>query len=325
MKRLLLIFLLYPFLLPAQTTSVTLDSCLARAIETWPGSKGTALASENGWVKQRNASNAWFPQISAGGQATWQSDVTEVTLPLPGLTLPEIPHDQYKLFLDVNQVLYDGGISASRVKMERVTEAGDSVQVVVDQRKIREAVIELYSNILYYRQLKSLAEATVERLKTRRDVLKSSAENGVLSGTDMLLFEADVLKAKQSLNDAVLAEGSLLATLSIYTGMDLSSSTFFEKPDPVAVFSEEIHRPEFSLFSLQGEGLEISKQVAGASLRPRLSAFAQGGYGRPALNMFSTEFDTYFMAGLRLNWSLYDWGRRGAKSSCWKSDGRTCN
>ena len=37
---------------------------------------------------------------------------------------------------------------------------------------------------------------------------------------------------------------------------------------------------------------------------PKLGFFVQGGYGRPALNVLRNQFDTYYLGGLRLNWSL---------------------
>jgi len=38
--------------------------------------------------------------------------------------------------------------------------------------------------------------------------------------------------------------------------------------------------------------------------RPKFSAFVQGGYGRPGLNMLLNEFDFFYMTGLRANWQL---------------------
>lgn len=37
---------------------------------------------------------------------------------------------------------------------------------------------------------------------------------------------------------------------------------------------------------------------------PKLSAFAQGGYGRPGLNMLDNTFSPYYMAGIRLGWNV---------------------
>ena len=37
---------------------------------------------------------------------------------------------------------------------------------------------------------------------------------------------------------------------------------------------------------------------------PRLSAFVQGAYGRPTLNIIKNEFGPWWIAGIHLNWSL---------------------
>ena len=37
---------------------------------------------------------------------------------------------------------------------------------------------------------------------------------------------------------------------------------------------------------------------------PRFSLFLQSGYGRPALNMLSPDFDFYYIGGVRLQWNL---------------------
>ena len=42
--------------------------------------------------------------------------------------------------------------------------------------------------------------------------------------------------------------------------------------------------------------------------RPKFFAFSQAGYGKPGLNMLNEEFDTYYLIGLGLRWSFFDWG-----------------
>jgi len=55
---------------------------------------------------------------------------------------------------------------------------------------------------------------------------------------------------------------------------------------------------------------------------PRLSAFAQGGYGRPSLNMFDPDFQFFYMAGLRLNWSLWNWNNGGNEKKMYSIAGQ---
>jgi outer membrane protein TolC len=273
------------------------------------GSGNANNSLEMGYLKERNAKNSLYPQMTVNGQASWQSDVTQVTLPIPNLTLPEIPHDQYKIYLDVNQTLYDGGISGSRSRIEALTASSDSVQVMVDARKIKETVIDLYYNVIYFRKAQEVAEAQLLRLNKRLESMKSSTINGVLSGNDYLLFNAEVKKAEQGLEDLKMNELSVLQSLSILIGQDLLPETTFELPVQSTTLSTEVMRPEFTLFGMQKDLFTLSQNLSGRTLRPRLSAFAQGGYGRPALNMFSTTFDSYLMAGVRFNWNFYDWGQ----------------
>ena len=45
----------------------------------------------------------------------------------------------------------------------------------------------------------------------------------------------------------------------------------------------------------------MQNRLITASNRPKVSAFLQGGFGRPAFNILSNDFDPYYIGGLRLN------------------------
>src|SRR5690606_9944213 len=68
-------------------------------------------------------------------------------------------------------------------------------------------------------------------------------------------------------------------------------------------------RPEYDRFERSHEVLEQQKLTIIAQERPRLSAFGRAGYGRPGLNPLGREFDSYWLAGLQVEWSPWNWGR----------------
>src|SRR5690606_3780592 len=68
-------------------------------------------------------------------------------------------------------------------------------------------------------------------------------------------------------------------------------------------------RRELLLFEQQKEQVEHSTELLSKSKLPNISAFGQGGYGNPGLNMLNNEFDTFYMVGLRLNWNVLDWNK----------------
>ena len=42
---------------------------------------------------------------------------------------------------------------------------------------------------------------------------------------------------------------------------------------------------------------------------PQLTAFAQGGYGNPGLNMLKVSFEPIVYVGVKLSWNIWDWNQ----------------
>jgi hypothetical protein len=65
-----------------------------------------------------------------------------------------------------------------------------------------------------------------------------------------------------------------------------------------------IARPELQLYKSQALLAAGQERLINARTLPKATAFFQGGYGKPALNLLSNEFKPYYITGLRLIWSL---------------------
>ena len=81
-----------------------------------------------------NLNKKFLPQISVNGQASYQSDVTKIEIPIPNFSKEGPAKDQYKIYGDASLLLYDGGL---------VNEQKKSVQLKsqIDAQKIE---VELY-------------------------------------------------------------------------------------------------------------------------------------------------------------------------------------
>jgi outer membrane protein TolC len=66
----------------------------------------------------------------------------------------------------------------------------------------------------------------------------------------------------------------------------------------------EITRPELNLYKLQDSLYRQQDRVIDSRLRPKVSLFANGGYGKPGLNMMKNEFAPFVTTGLRINWNI---------------------
>src|SRR5690606_15003333 len=76
-----------------------------------------------------------------------------------------------------------------------------------------------------------------------------------------------------------------------------------------AQFTGSLARPELRLYAIQQQHVDATSRVIGASNTPKLSLFAQGGYGNPGLNLLDNTFQPFFMGGVRLSWTILDWSR----------------
>ncbi len=68
-------------------------------------------------------------------------------------------------------------------------------------------------------------------------------------------------------------------------------------------------RPEYEQFARSRDRLRQQEAVVSATTQPRVSAFGRAGYGRPGLNLLGNTFETYWLAGVQVQWAPWTWGR----------------
>ena len=91
----------------AQNTVLYLDSCYAMANRNYPLISQFNLLEKSKEYSIDNANKGYLPQLGIYGQATYQSEVTQVQIPLPNVDIPKISKDQYKLYGEVVQPITD--------------------------------------------------------------------------------------------------------------------------------------------------------------------------------------------------------------------------
>ena len=98
-------------------------------------------------TKEYNISNAgkgYLPQVSLSAKASYQSDVTEIPVDLPGIDIRGIRKDQYQAMLQLDQVVWDGGNIRARKEVTRATSEVDKQKLEVDMYAINERVNQLF-------------------------------------------------------------------------------------------------------------------------------------------------------------------------------------
>ena len=133
MKRVLIFLCLFSAGLAfGQVSTINLEDCYRLARENYPRLSDIQRQQAISDLKIKNIGIAWNPQFNLNGQATYQSEVTKVSIPIPGITIPSPSKDQYKVYLDVKQTIYDGGAVEAGSLVEKSALAADQQNLEVE-------------------------------------------------------------------------------------------------------------------------------------------------------------------------------------------------
>jgi outer membrane protein TolC len=300
-KLLLIILVLLPPLLKAQPLS--LDSAYQLARKNYPLIKQRELIKQTSDLTIENLNKGYLPQIAVNGQGTYQSEVTRINIPLPGISVDPLSKDQYKITADVNQLIYDAGTIKEQKSIQQLNAVTEEQKLAVELYKLRERINQLYLGILLTDEQTKQAKLVKADLLNGIAKVQAQVENGTALRSGLNSLKAEALKADQRIIELTSNRESLVNILSVFIGVQLSKDVELVRPVPPSV-SSDIARPEIELYTLQQSLIDHQDKLLTAKNRPKASAFVQGGYGRPGLNMLKNEFDWFYITGVRLNWSL---------------------
>jgi outer membrane protein TolC len=286
---------------------LSIDSCYAKARRNFPMIKQFGLIEKTKNYALDNVAKGYLPQINIGGQASYQSDVTQPTLNsnFPG-TVPlfeTISKDQYKVYGEVVQPITDLFTLSNQKDLVEKNAEVETQKLEVELYKLRDRIDQLFFGILLIDQQITQAELMKKDIQTGIDKTNAAIANGVSLKSNLYLLQAEMLKAEQKTTELTSARKSYADVLSLFIAESVNENTVIERP-AMPQFSSIISRPELEMFEIQKQVFDIQGNIVNTRNLPRFSLFLQSGMGRPALNMLSNDFDFYYMGGLRLNWSL---------------------
>ncbi len=312
MKQLVtVILLLIAVELTAQFSGkITLDDCLKSAVENYPGTRQFLLNKDISELNIKSIKRNYYPTLNLNGQMHYQSDVTKVPTFFPEFSPPEISKDWYKLNLDVEQMIYDGGITSGQKKVEQAQLAVSDQKVEVELYHLKERITSLFFNIVYLDKSIGILQVLIDNLQARIEEAQIAFSNGMLLSSDVDAIRVELYNSMQRITELKEDTKGLIQALNEQSGLEIQLAGQLLLPEPlIDNYNFENNRPEYILFSKQQAQLMSLKSLTQAKRRPVFQAFGQLGYGRPGYDMLNDDFDDYYMVGLRLHWNIWDWGR----------------
>ena len=310
LKLLSLFFLLCG--LPA-VAQPDLDECKQMARKHYPLIRQYDLISQSKEFTLSNVSHSWLPQLGLSAQATYQSDVVrwpeqfESMLAMQGLDMPGLRKDQYKVQIDLQQTIWDGGKSKADRDIAQLEAENSRLSADVEMYSLEKRVEDIYFGILLLQEQRRQLEDMMTRLRNNLDYVNTLVENGIAMQTDADAVHVQILTANQNLSQINAKEDSFRKMLSLFIGKEIGADEL-AAPSGVEPMGYDSQRIELKLFDSQIGLLQAKEDMINVSLTPKLSLFAQGYYGYPGLNMFenmvSSKWSLNGIVGIRMNWNI---------------------
>ncbi len=306
----LCIFLLPLGLFGQNPDSLSLELCLKTAERRSPLNDEIALSEESLVYKLKNLGTNWFPALGTNAQAQYNSETVDFSGLMGNLpvSVPAIPLDQYKVWADINQQIYDGGMTKAQKSVEKASSQADIHQVEAALLGIKQQVNQAYFSLLLTRKSADVLQVSINDLQERKKTVRAGVENGVLLRENLLAMDAEELRYRQRLLELNLTSQQLIKVLSILLDTTINENTGAVLPREPPVFDSKTERPEYLVFEKQKDRLQASEDLVTASDMPKLFAFSQAGYGRPGYDFVSQDFHGYYSVGVGLKWNFLNYG-----------------
>jgi outer membrane protein TolC len=285
--------------------SLNLTDCYALANKNYPIAKQIGLLQQKSDYEVDALQTGKLPKIDLIAQGTYQNQVTTIPNPL----LEPLNKDQYRANLDVNQLIYNGGLIDANTKLKEAQTKTQQQQVEVSLYQIKTRINQLYFSILLLQERKEILISKQDQLSSKIKEVKSGIQYGAILPASEKVLEAENLKIKQQLSEIQFDKKHLFENLSSLTFTTVPETTILEKPILITDETSQNNRPELKYFEFQNQQIEASKNVVSKNNFPKINAFGIAGYGNPGLNMIDNSYQPIFMVGLRANWNVFDWNK----------------
>lgn len=289
----------------------TLEECQQAAEKNYPLIKQYGLIAKTTQLTVKNIQKGWLPQVTASAQATYQSAVTawpesmQSIYQQMGLNMKGLRKDQYKIGVDLQQTIYDGGAISSQRNIAQQEGKVQEAQTETNLYQVRRRVNEMYFSLLLLNEQIQLNEDVKALLQSSEKKLSAMVKGGTAATSDLDNVRAERLSVEQQNENLKQQKLMLQRMLSVFCGLEVNNT---QKPAPIQIASSVNNRPEMSLYNSQLELTEAKEKALDTQLRPKLGLFAQGFYGYPGLNMFEDMMNRKWslngIVGVKLSWNV---------------------
>ena len=280
---------------------ITLDELREAAIKNSSQGNQEALATQTLDIHKAIAKINLLPKLSLGGSASYQTDVTTLPISFPGVEIPSPQNDQYKINLDLQQTIYDGGLTKAAVAMNEAAYNIDLTKVIIDQQKLWQTTDQLFFVGLALQVQQANNTILEKQLNEKRNKVLENIKEGTSIGLSAKQLQVRLIELSQHSRELGTKLGATKSAINILTGNNYGEMDVFEDNLTLELVEKgQLKRPEIKMLEAQQQLIRANEAMINSKYTPKLSLAASLAYGRPGLNFLSRDFDTYGIGSVNL-------------------------
>ncbi len=324
--------MLYPVFAGAEELS--LQQCFDLALANNPSLEIARLDALAAKEDQQQAHKDLLPALNFAASYKRQSELPKIEIPpietpygqavsiFPegGMELGSL--DTYDFKITLSQPVFTGFRLTNRQKSALAL--ADNKQYEY-QRKKNELLYQVevgYRNVQQTMQILEITRTGQKQVEQHLKDVQNFYEQGLARKDEVLKVQVKLTEAELAVmqaQNAVQLSGTYLANL---IGQPVSEKPVVEQvitPQLQSVDREGTlnlamaQRLEFQSLNSLKTAAGYAEKIVKGDYWPSVAAFASYAYGKPGLNFTSDEWMNYWVAGVGLEWKLWNWGKTGSQ------------
>lgn len=330
MKTKILLLFLTVSTISAQETKLTLKNSLDLGLFS---SKEIQISNSSVKIAEEKvvaANSMLLPKLSIGLNLNYLSDLPfQFNIPIPTGTQSQGDQSMslYYANASIEQPIFTG---LRLLSLKYAAEYNKEAALIENSKALNDKAFSIHLAFWNYYKMKNVVAAIEENLVSLENHLKDTEnffDNGLATLNDLLKLKVRVADIKLKLIDAENNLSTVHAYFNKSIGKNLTNTTEIvsddivcapETKDYVALLTEAFSlREELMAHKYKLQAADEMITAANSTWFPQLSAF--GSYNLLQIDsdggMIKNDLNNFWMVGLGLKWSVWDWWNTSSKSS----------
>lgn len=281
---------------------ITLEECYNKARGNFPLIKQYELIEQSKEYNLSNARKAFLPQLDV-------TIIGGIIEGMPSFSPPgtESSSSNFNMIsvIQVNQVLWDGGITKARKGIIEASSEIEQADLEVSLYALQERVNNLFFGILLIEQQIQQLEILNSTLNRNIKRVEIAVENGTAFKSDIDEISVEVIHTDQRMEELRFNRAAYVNVLAAMIGEPIEGEIKFVRPEVNDSYeSMDINRPELTMFQNQEYLIEAQNKIDKAMLYPKIGIIGFGTFIQPGVDIGASKLNSILVAGLSVNWSL---------------------